>query len=156
MVIGKNNIEESVLRLARQVADDQMVELIGINLLGKGGRKALKVTIDKDGGVTVDDCARLSMRLEEAFEAEDFIEGSYSLEVSSPGVDRPLTAISDFDRSIGKLVRIVTEEKVGNQNFFIGRIIDVAEGMIRLMVGKREIDIPLASISKARLEIEIK
>ncbi|MDI6891137.1 MAG: ribosome maturation factor RimP [Thermodesulfovibrionales bacterium] len=148
-------IKERVLKLAMQVADEEGVEIFDIELLGKG-KLLLRVIIDKEGGITLDDCERFSRGLEAILDVEDLIPVSYTLEVSSPGLDRPLKEMKDFERSTGKLARIVTIEKIENRNFFIGRILEVSSGFVRLLVNGREIDIPLEKISKARLEVELK
>lgn len=155
MVIEETVVEKSVLKLARQVADDLRVEVVGVNLLGKG-RKLLKITIDKDEGVTLGDCERFSRGLDLLLENEDIMQGTYTLEVSSPGLDRPLAAIKDFQRNIGKLVRIITKEKLDNQNFFIGRIMRIEDDLVILNVNDHERGIYFDNISKARLEIEVK
>lgn len=156
MNVNESAVEQSVLKLVRQVADGQAVEVFGVNLFGRGNRKLLRVTIDKEGGVTLDDCERFSRRLGSLLETEDVIHGSYNLEVSSPGLDRPLTAPADFERNRGRLVRVTIREKMENQNFFIGRISEVTVSCLRLSADNKEWEIPFENIVKARLEIEIK
>lgn len=149
-------VEELILKLAGQVAEGQGVEVIGVNLLGSWNRMLLRVTIDKDGGVTLDDCEKFSRNLGSLLEIEDPVQSAYTLEVSSPGLDRPLTTLKDFEGNIGRLVRVVTKEKIDNQNFFLGRIIGVVGNIIRLSIDKEEREIFFENISRARLEIEIK
>ena len=99
-------VEETALKLARQVADDQSVEVPEVRLSGGGKGTLLRVTIDRSGGVTLDDCERFSRSLGLLLEAEDSLQGLATiLRVSSPGLDRPLTALKDFERNKGKLVR---------------------------------------------------
>jgi ribosome maturation factor RimP len=116
----------------------------------------LRVTIDKEGSVTLDDCERFSRSLEAILDVEDPIPLSYSLEVSSPGLDRPLRELKDFEKNVGKLARIITVEKIEDQNLFIGRISMVNSKSLRLLVNDREIDIPFEKILRARLEVELK
>jgi len=149
-------LEQRVLELARHVAEGQGVEVVGVNMLGKGKGMLLRVTIDKNEGVTLDDCERFSRSLELMLDAEDALDTQYNLEVSSPGLNRPLTVMKDFERNIGKLARVITREKIYNQNFFIGRIFKVTEDSICLSTDKGEYCLPFDDISKARLEIEIK
>lgn len=148
-------IKNKVTKLARQVAEEQEVELFDIALSGRD-RILLRVTIDKEGGVTLDDCERFSRSLEAILDIEDPIPVSYTLEVSSPGLDRPLRDLKDFEKNLRKLARIVTVEKIENRNLFIGRILQVNGESIRLLVNGHEIDIPFVKISKARLEVELK
>jgi len=150
-----NDIKQKVLRLAKQVADEQGVEIFDIELLGKG-KLLLRVIIDKEGGVTLGDCERLSKSLGTVLDVEDLFPGSYTLEISSPGLDRPLKGIKDFEKNVGRLARIITIEKIENQNFFIGRITEINRNFIKLLVNGREMDIPFEKISKAKLEVELK
>jgi len=148
-------IKNKVSRLAKQVAEEQEVELFDIKLSGRD-RLLLRVTIDKEGSVTLDDCERFSRSLEAILDVEDPIPLSYSLEVSSPGLDRPLRELKDFEKNVGKLARIITVEKIEDQNLFIGRISMVNSKSLRLLVNDREIDIPFEKILRARLEVELK
>lgn len=150
-----NDIKQKVLRLAKQVADEQGVEIFDIELLGKG-KLLLRVIIDKEGGVTLGDCERLSKSLGTVLDVEDLFPGSYTMEISSPGLDRPLKGIKDFEKNVGRLCRIITIEKIENQNFFIGRITKINGNFIKFLVNGREIDIPFEKISKAKLEVELK
>ncbi|HMK56770.1 MAG TPA: ribosome maturation factor RimP [Dissulfurispiraceae bacterium] len=161
--------KEKICELAGQVADDEGLELIDVDILGSGRRMLLRITIDKEGGVTVGDCERVSRGVEALLDVEDIMKSAYTLEVSSPGLDRPLTKMRDFERSMDKLARIVTSEKIGNETFFIGTIIDTGENWIRLRLKEKsprssakkkaveapgDIFIPFDKISKANLEIE--
>jgi ribosome maturation factor RimP len=130
------------------------VEIFDIEIYGRG-KVVLRVSIDKEGGVTLDDCAHFSRSLGTILDVEDPLPRSYTLEVSSPGLDRPLRDVKDFKKNFGKMARIVTREKIENQNFFIGRIHDVMNNILMLSVKNREIAIPLENISKAKLEVEL-
>ncbi|MBI4689634.1 MAG: ribosome maturation factor RimP [Nitrospirae bacterium] len=156
MSIRESIIEETVLGLAKRVAEDLAVDIAGVNLFGKGKRMIVRVAIDKGGGVTLDDCEKFSRSLELLFETESVMKDSYSLEISSPGLDRPLTSIKDFERNIGRLVRVITKERIDDQNFFLGRIISATDNIVRLLIDKEDKEIPFGNISRARLEIEIK
>jgi ribosome maturation factor RimP len=147
-------MRQKIFHLAEQVAEEQGVELFGIELLGKG-KVLLRVFIDKDGGVTLDDCQRFSKSLGILLDVENPIPGSYKMEVSSPGLDRPLRNLKDYEKNTGKLARVITKEKIENRNFFIGRILGIHYGMIRLLVGEQEMNIPVDNISRASLEIEV-
>jgi len=147
-------IKNKVSRLAKQVAEEQEVEIFDIGLSGKD-KLLLRITIDKEGGVTLDDCERFSRSLEAILDVEDLVPVSYTLEVSSPGLDRPLRELKDFEKNMGKLARIITVEKIENQNLFIGRISRVNNKFLLLLVNNREIDIPFEKILRARLEIEL-
>ena len=153
-------VKNKVHQLACQAAEGEGLEIISADMLGSGRRLLLKVVVDKTGGVTIGDCEKMSRSLEALLDVEDPIKGSYVLEVSSPGLDRPLVTQKDFERNIGRLARIITKEKVDGQTFFIGRIADAGEGWVRLRMevkgGEKDIFIPSDNISRARLEIEMK
>lgn len=140
--------------MAQQIALSQGVGIADIELLGKG-KKLLRVYLEKEEGITLGDCERFSKSFGALMDIESPFAGSYTLEVSSPGLDRPLRTIQDFENSRGKLARIVTSEKIENQNFFVGRIGEVSDTVIRVLIKDREIDIPFHMITKARLEIEL-
>ena len=153
-MLVENTMRQKIFQLAEQVAEEQEVELFGIELLGRGNL-LLRVFIDKDAGITLDDCERFSKSLGIVLDVENPIPGSYTLEVSSPGLDRPLRDLKDYEKNMGKLVRIITREKIENRNFFIGRIAGIHRGMIQLLVGEQEMSIPFTNISRASLEIEV-
>ena len=135
-------VKQKINELASRIAEDEGLELVGLDLLGQGKKALLRVVIDKEGGVTVGDCEKMSRSLEALLDVEDPLRGSYMLEVSSPGIDRPLVRQIDFERNIGKLARVVTTEKIDEQTFLIGRIIDVGEGWIRLSLEEPGKDLP--------------
>ncbi len=147
-------MKEKIRRMAEQVADEQGVELFDVELLGKG-KLLVRVYIDREGGVTLDECERFSKSLGVLLDVENPLPGPYTLEVSSPGLDRPLRNPRDFERNIGKLCRIVTREKVENRNFFVGRISSITQEAVRLRMDERDVLIPWAVLSRASLEIEI-
>lgn len=153
-----NRLEERIHNLAISVAEEYGYDLIDLRLLGKGKRTILRVYIDKEGGVTLNDCEFFSRRLENILDVEDPIQGPYTLEVSSPGLNRPLKRMEDFRKHTGKMIRVITRQKIDNQSFFIGRIIDVTKDSLRLQTkeGKKEIIIPFEIIDRANLEIEIR
>jgi ribosome maturation factor RimP len=150
-----NEIKDRIWKLAREVADMEDLDLVDVELY-RGKKVVLRIFIDKEGGVTIEDCERMSRALEALLDVEDPIKESYILEVSSPGLDRPLKGRHDFIRNMGRLAKIITKEKVENQNFFIGRIEGVDEDGITINTGKKEIFIRYDNISRANLEVEIR
>lgn len=149
-------IKQKIFDIAKGVAEDEGFELVNVDLVG-GKKLLLRITIDKEGGISINDCERMSRSIESILDVEDLIQVPYTLEVSSPGIDRPLIKQSDYKRNINRLIRVVTKEKINNQTFFIGRLIDVGEGWIRIKLEKKngkDIFIPMDKISSAKLEIE--
>jgi ribosome maturation factor RimP len=148
-------VEEKVAELAREVAVGLGYEIDEIELLGSGRRTLLRVAIEKEGGVTIDDCSLFSRDLSALLDVEDPIPGHYTLEVSSPGLDRPLREPRHFRRHTGKRARVVVREKVEGANVILGVISDASDKAVRLVVEGREVDIPYENISRARLEIAL-
>jgi len=141
--------------LIREVTQRFGVELMDAALKGYGKKQILIVTIDKKGGVTIKDCENVSRKLDALLDEEDLMQGSYTLEVTSPGLERPLTQMEDFIKNKGNLLRVTTKEKIHHQHVFIGRLKEVSREGIVLEIDKTIVEIGFANISKARLEIEI-
>lgn len=151
-------MEEKVHALATRMAEECGFEVVDMQLWAKGKRTLLRVFIDKEGGITLDNCETFSRRFEALLDVEDPITGPYTLEVSSPGLDRPLKKSEDFRKNLGKLVRIITKEKINNQSFFVGRLEGINDQSLRLSLtdGKGELEIPVSIVSRANLELELK
>lgn len=150
------DIEEKIRAMAAQVAEGLGLEVEEIKLLGRGRRALLRVVIDKPGGVTLSDCEALSRDLEALLDVEDPIKGPYTLEVSSPGIDRPLKNKKDFQRNLGRLVKVLTKEKIDGRNSFLGRIAQAGESSVILDTEHGQIEISYENIQTAKVEIEIK
>jgi len=128
-------------------------ELVRILTIGQAN-PTLQVMIDNldhKTDITVDDCAKVSRLLSNMLDEKDPIENKYSLEVSSPGLDRPLTKLEHFTRFCGYDVKIETEEKVENRKRFKGKITGVAGDNIVLAMDETEYTIPFSVVSKAKL-----
>ena len=102
--------------------EEYRFELVDVEYVKEAGNWYLRAYIDKEGGFTVDDCETVSRRLSDWLDKEDFIEDSYIMEISSPGLDRPLKKEKDFARSIGKLVEIRTYRPIEKQKEFCGEL----------------------------------
>ena len=141
--------------LAQPVVEGLGMELVDVAIVTDHGRRVLRVTIDKPGGVTVDDCGDVSRELGTILDVEDPIPQRYSLEVSSPGLDRPLLSEKDFIRFSGKKARIKTREAIEGRKNFKGTIDAVAQGRVRVTdFDGKVFEIPFPIIDTARLEIE--
>ncbi|MBI3599293.1 MAG: ribosome maturation factor RimP, partial [Nitrospinae bacterium] len=113
----------------------------------------LRVFIDKEGGVALDDCQNISSQIERRLDVEDIIPHSYTLEVSSPGIERPLKKLTDYNRFKGKLVKIYLYSPVNNKKSIVGKIIDVVNEVIAIEESDsgEPININFKDISKAHL-----
>lgn len=129
-------------------------ELVEVSWTREGRQRYLRVYIYRDEGITLAHCQTLSERLDLALEVEDFIPDAYILEVSSPGLNRPLRTRRDFERNLGRLARVSTTEVLDRRKRFLGRIKEVDGDELTLEGSKSTWRIPLESIAKAKLEVE--
>ncbi|HEX5706864.1 MAG TPA: ribosome maturation factor RimP, partial [Pyrinomonadaceae bacterium] len=120
-----SSVEERVREVASRVAQERGLELVHVEFAGVGRTAALRIFIDKPGGVTHEDCSEVSTHVGTVLDVEDIVPGSYTLEVSSPGLERGLYSRADFERFAGKLAKVKTRVPVGGQRNFRGRIVGV-------------------------------
>jgi len=148
-------IVNEVFLLAEPLLHEFGMEIVDVEFLSESGRWILRVFIDKENGVTVDDCASVSRELGDLIDAKNIIDYRYVLEISSPGLNRPLRKESDFMRSIGKMVKLKMSRPINKRRSFTGRLANVREGMISLSVdGNNLVELPLNEIDKARVKYE--
>jgi ribosome maturation factor RimP len=152
-------IIERVHQLAEPIARDELLELVEVEFHPAGGRWLLRIYIDKEGGVTVGDCERVSREVERLLDVDEIIDQPYTLEVSSPGLTRALKTKKDFDRYKGKRCRIITSSLIESRSEFEGEIGEVEEEdvEIRATSGTKmdAYKIPFRAIKKAHLEFEL-
>jgi len=153
--MGKSSVAQSVEELISPVLISENLELVDIEYKKEGKDWTLRVFIDKPGGITVQDCQTTSHRVEDMIEIDGLIPSHYILEVSSPGLDRPLKKEKDFLKFRGKHIRLTTFAAVNNQKKFKGVIRDFQDSTLTLEVQQKVFQIPLTNIAKARLEIEL-
>lgn len=151
---------QTVNQLLQPILEEMGLELVEIEYKRNGRSYVLRIFIDKPGGVTLDDCADLSRQLSIQLDLEDCIPGRYTLEVSSPGLDRPLKKEQDFIRYQGKLAvvkckELLKDEKGTPRKTFLGTISGMEEGIILMQLKEGgEARIPFGLVSKANLEFE--
>lgn len=144
----------AVAHILQPLLDEQHIELVDIELKKEAGGKTLRIYLDKPGGISVDDCAEVSRELGVQLDVNDVIEGSYTLEVSSPGLRRPLRKESDFERFAGKKVKIKTTQPFENRRNFKGDLVGIDESVVSVNVDGKLYRLPMDSIKKANLEID--
>jgi ribosome maturation factor RimP len=158
--MAKTDVVGRVTELAAPLAASLNLELVEVEYRQEGRQMVLRLFIDREGGVTLDDCASVSRELAEILEVEDFIQGHYNLEVSSPGINRPLKQAADYERFTGRLVKIRTFELLaddaGNKRkTFVGLLLGLEGGVVRLKLTEGQTaGIPLEKVAKANLEFE--
>jgi len=148
-------VKKRVAAVALPVLEELGLELVEVQYRREQSGWVLRLIIDKQDGVNLEDCAAVSREISQLLDIEDFIEQAYNLEVSSPGLDRPLKSMADFKRFTGRMAKIKTIEPIGGEVVFIGKIQQTEGEMIILEMGRREVTIPFSQVSKARLEIEV-
>lgn len=149
---------DELQRLAGRAAMEAGVELVEVVLKGPSRRRSLRVDIDRAGprGIDLDDCRRVSELLGAAIEGTDAIHESYLLEVSSPGLDRPIRTADDIRRNTGRRIAVSTREPMEGRRSFLGLLKGEQDGSIRLHDDEYgEIEIPLEKIEMARQEVKI-
>ena len=160
---------EAIRSIAERVAATHSIELVEIELKGGGKARTLRLTIDKPGGVTHEDCANVSREVSTILDVEDVVPGgSYMLEVSSPGLDRKLLRPQDYKRFTGSRIKVMTREPVNGNRHFEGRLQSFEDGKLLLEILSekkkpkpghahpgQKIEIDLANVEKANLVPEI-
>jgi len=159
---------DQIHAIVERVAASSGLEVVEIELRGGGKSRMLRIFIDKPGGVTHEDCASVSREVSTIFDVEDAMPGgAYTLEVSSPGLDRKLFRAADFERFQGSRVKLTTREPVNGNRHFEGRLerfeagrltLDLAEARKKFRPKQQEIEkleIELANVEKANLVPEI-
>ncbi|MCM3214709.1 ribosome maturation factor RimP [Niallia taxi] len=143
--------------MVNPILDDLNLELVDIEYVKEGPNYFLRVFIDKDNGVDIDECAAVSEKLSEKLDEVDPIPENYFLEVSSPGAERPLKKDKDFQKAIGKNVHIKTYEPIDNEKTFEGILTsfdgNVVTVEVKIKTRKKTIEIPYEKIAKARLAV---
>jgi len=148
------NVMKQVEAIALPVLDGLGLDLVEIQYRREQSGWVLRLVIDKQEGVSLDDCTAVSREVSQLLDIEDIIDQAYNLEVSSPGLDRPLKSMADFQRFKGRMARIKTSEPIGGEHVFVGRIMKTEGESIFLEVDGREVKILYSQINKARLEVE--
>ena len=151
-------IAETVRSIAMPIVRALSFDLVDVVCSGHGGQTLIRVYIDKPGGVTIGDCEEVHVSLGHALDVADPIPYAYTLEVSSPGLDRPLRQRKDYDHSLGTLVRIRVRSSTKGRAPIIGRLSSVDEAGVTMMVGTGKqsapVHVPWTDIIEAKREVE--
>lgn len=150
------SIESRIREIAERAAVENGVEFVHLEIAGTRRNQVVRVFADKEGGITIEDCSKVSRSIESIMDADDFMPGAYVLEVSSPGLDRELYSLADFEKFAGKLAKVKMARGFEGPQALNGRIIRV-EGD-RIFFDDRtagEVVIPYSSVAKANLKIDI-
>lgn len=154
-----NGLAEVVQEQIQRIVESEGLELVHIDYRRQGSGFLLRIDIDKEGGVTVEDCQLVSQQVSTWLDVEDPIPGEFELQVSSPGLDRKFYRVSDYEKFTGRLVRVKTSKAIRGLHVIVGRLkeFDGQTVVVTDPVMKKDADyaIPLTDIKEARLEVEI-
>lgn len=147
---------QNLRRICEPVVEAQACQLVAVELVGSGlrGRRTLRVSVDRPGGVDIGTCATISRRLSPVLDVEDPIDGAYDLEVSTPGIDRPLQRPEDFERFAGCELRL-KPFGVEGKRAWKGTLVGIRDGVVTVRVAGEEREIPLTSIERAQLVLDL-
>jgi len=140
--------------IAEPILSNEGMELVEIEYRRESKGWVLRLYIDKERGVTLDDCTRISQEVGRSLDVEDFISTPYTLEVSSPGLARPLKKEKDFMKYCNQRVRVKTFDPIGNRRQFKGKLLGASENRIEIEIDRESFQIPLSNVAKANLEID--
>ena len=153
---NREGINSKVLEIAERVGSSAGIEIVEAQMLGGGSARVLRIFIDKPDGVTHADCEFISQQVGTILDVEDVVPGAhYTLEVSSPGVERKLTKPREFERFVGQKVKVTLRQPVENQRHWVGSLKSFAEGIITLEPSPgKSVTFPLDQVEKANLKFE--
>jgi len=151
-------VEKEIVDRVRVIVDpilfNEGMELVDIEYRRESRGWVLRLYLDKEGGVTLDDCTRVSEGVGRVLDVEDFIQTPYTLEVSSPGLSRCLKTEKDFMKYRGHLIKVKTVNLIENRRQFRGRLVAISENNLEIESDGGVFQIPLSNVAKANLEID--
>ncbi|MCX7085868.1 MAG: ribosome maturation factor RimP [Methylococcales bacterium] len=142
---------EHLLNLIEPIVEGLGYECVGIDYNPHPKHGLLRIYIDSENGILVDDCTKVSHQVSGVLDVEDPIQGNYQLEVSSPGADRPFFKISQFERYVDSSVLVSLFKAINGRKKITGRIVKVVDDIITLAEGEQIFEVPFDAMSKARL-----
>ena len=154
--MSKEAIVNQITEIAERVGSPEGIEVVDVELLGAGRARLLRIYIDKPGGVSHKECEFISQQVGTILDIEDVVPGdSYTLEVSSPGLERKLKKPKDFERFVGQKAKVVLREPVENQKRWEGTLAGISDGVVALEpAAGKIIHFPLAQVQQANLKFE--
>jgi ribosome maturation factor RimP len=145
------DIIHRIKEVVKPALEGTTIELVEVRFLVERGRRILRLSIDKPGGVDLHDCSTVSREVSALLDVHDFIKKRYTLEVSSPGMDRPLREPADFQRNLGRLLTVAVRTPSGASQTLVGELSCYGDGIITLKVDGGQKSIPVGEIIKAQL-----
>ena len=145
-----DQVVADIQALAGPLLADEGMELVELTVQPRGGQRLIRFLVDKVGGVTIQQCAQMNRRLGEALDAANLMEGGYTIEVSSPGLDRPLVSKRDFERALGEELRLDVRQADGRSQELCGMLLAVQHEAVVLKMPSGNVTVPLAAIRAAK------
>ncbi len=136
--MNKTSIISRTENLLKDILKDKEINLVEVDYVKENNIYYLKVYLDTDKGITIDECSEVSRELSKLLDDEEFIENSYFLEVSSPGIDRPFKSVEDYGKNINEIIEINLYAKKNNQKKFIGKLINIAKDSITIEIDDKD------------------
>ena len=153
--MASSSVADRVQAIAERVAIDHGVELVHAEVAGPDNKPIVRIFIDKPNGVTHQDCSEVSLHVGTVLDVEDFIHASYTLEVSSPGIERGLYKLQDYERFAGSLAKIRTRKPINGQRNFRGRLLGIdGEDVLFEDRTSGRVKVPFEVVAKANLEMD--
>jgi len=154
--MASSSVEDRVQAIAERVAIDHGLELVHAEVAGPDNKPIVRIFIDKPNGVTHQDCSEVSLHVGTVLDVEDFIHASYTLEVSSPGIERGLYKRQDYERFAGSLARMRTRKPIQGQRNFRGRLLGIdGEDILFEDRTSGPVRVPFEVVAKANLEMDV-
>ena len=154
--MASSSVADRVQAIAERVAIDHGLELVHAEVAGPDNKPIVRIFIDKPNGVTHQDCSEVSLHVGTVLDVEDFIHASYTLEVSSPGIERGLYKLQDYERFTGSLAKMRTRKPLNGQRNFRGRLLGIdGEDVLFEDRTSGRVRIPFEIIAKANLEMDV-
>ena len=146
-----DRLQEDLEKLIHPFIEEERLVLVELKIFRRGGNVAVEILIDKPaGGISIGECSSLNRRINDAIEAQGMISDNYTIEVSSPGLDRPLRTSGDFQRVLGRPVRIFLSRPVLERVEYEGVIVNIAMNNLIVDLGQSRVEIPIESIDRGK------
>lgn len=158
--MAKVDVAERVTEIVTEIGAPLGIGLVDLEYKREGRDMVVRVFLEKEGGIMLDDCADVSRQLSDILDVEDFMPEHYTLEVSSPGICRPLKKNADYQRFVGHLIKVktfdtLTDDKGNKRKTFVGKLLGLEDGVISMdLTEGQHASIPLDKVAKANLEFE--
>jgi len=158
--MAKVDVAERITEIVTEIGAPLGIALVDLEYKREGRDMVVRVFLEKEGGIMLDDCADVSRQLSDILDVEDFMPEHYTLEVSSPGICRPLKKVADYERFVGHLIKVktfdtLTDDKGNKRKTFVGKLLGLEAGVISMdLTEGQHASIPLDKVAKANLEFE--